>query len=138
MIQPPVELAQTDVFAPRFGLNEVRPLVDLRGAKVKDEAWLVHVANALKQSASADGDVITRAGYNSLLVNDVSVKPPAVIGIYPLFPDKAASAEVLTSGRAQSTLNEHITSSARGMPTRSRLYRCTCSSRTHTWSIAIT
>ena len=47
-----------------------------------------------------------------------------------------SQAEVLTSGRAQSTLN--ITSSTRGMPTRSRLYRCTCSSRTHTWSIAIT
>ena len=92
MIQPPVELAQTDVLAPRFGLNEVRPLVDLRGSKVKDEAWLVHVVNALKQSASADGDVITWAGYNSLLANDVSVKPPAVIGVYPVFPDKAASA----------------------------------------------
>ena len=50
----------------------------------------MHVANALKQSASADGDVITWAGYNSLLANDVSVKPLAVI--YPLFPDKAASA----------------------------------------------
>ena len=37
VIQPPVELAQTGVFAPRFGLNEVTPLVDLRGAKVKDE-----------------------------------------------------------------------------------------------------
>ena len=93
-------------------------LVDLRCAKVKDEAWLAHVANALTQSASSDGDVITWAGYNSLLANDVSVKPPAVIGVYPLFPDKAASAEVLTSGRAQSTLHlMNITSSARGMPT---------------------
>ena len=52
VIQPPVELAQTDVFAPIFGLNEVTPLVDLRGAKVKDEAWLVH---ALKQSARICG-----------------------------------------------------------------------------------
>ena len=52
VIQPPVELAQTDVFAPRFGLNEVTPLVDLRGAKVKDEAWLVH---ALTQSARICG-----------------------------------------------------------------------------------
>ena len=52
----------------------------------------MHVANALKQSASADGDVITWAGYNSLLANDASLKPPAVIGVYPLFPDKAASA----------------------------------------------
>ena len=46
VIQPAVELAQTDVFAPRVGLNDVRPLVDLLSAK--DEAWLVHVANALK------------------------------------------------------------------------------------------
>ena len=70
----------------------------------------MHVANVLKQSASADGDVtdvITWAWYNSLLANYVSVKPTAVIGVYSLFPDKAASAEVLTSGRAQSTLNEH-------------------------------
>ena len=67
----------------------------------------MHVTNILKQSASADGDVITWAWYNSLLANDVSVKPPAVIGVYPLLPDKAASAEVLTSGRAQSTVNEH-------------------------------
>ena len=52
----------------------------------------MHVANAPKQSASADGDVITWAGYNSLLANDVSVKPPAVTGVYNLFPDKAASA----------------------------------------------
>ena len=96
MIQPPVELAQTDIFAPRFGLNEIRPLVDLRGANVKDEAWLVHVANALKQSSSADEDGITWAGYNSLLANYVLVKPPAVIGVYPLFPDKAASASSMT------------------------------------------
>ena len=52
----------------------------------------MHVANAPKQSASADGDVITWAGYNSLLANDVSVKPQAVTGVYPLFPHKAASA----------------------------------------------
>ena len=58
----------------------------------KDEAWLVHVANSPKQSVSADGDVITWAGYNSLLANDVSVKPPAVTGVYPLLPDKATSA----------------------------------------------
>ena len=67
----------------------------------------MHVANVLEQSAYADGDVITWAWYNTLLANDVSVKPPAVIGVYPLLPDKAASAEVLTSGRAQSTLNEY-------------------------------
>ena len=67
----------------------------------------MQVTDALKQSASADGDVITWAWYNSLLANDVSVKPPAVIGVYPLFPDKASSAEVLTSGRAQCMLNEH-------------------------------
>ena len=50
------------------------------------------VTNALKQSASADGDVISWAGYNSLLTNYVSVKPSAVIGVYHLFPGKAESA----------------------------------------------
>ena len=39
-----------------------------------------------------EGDVITWSGFHSLLASDESVKPPAEIGVYPLFPDKAASA----------------------------------------------
>ena len=92
VIQPPVELNQTDVCAPRRGDNEVRPPRDDRGAKIKDEAWMEHVTTVLKEGTIADGDVITWSGYNSMLASDESVKPPAEIGIYPLFPDKAASA----------------------------------------------
>ena len=57
----------------------------------------MHLANAMKQNTSEDGDVITWTGYNSLLANDVSVKPPAV---YPLFPDKAASASSMKHAMA--------------------------------------
>ena len=92
MIQPPVELTTTDVFAPRLGDNEVRPTLNLHGAKVKDEAWMAHVASVINQDTLAEGDVITWSGYNSSILSDESVKPPAEIGIYPLFPDKAASA----------------------------------------------
>ncbi len=34
VIQPPVELTQTNVFAPRISNNKVRPPVDVQGAKV--------------------------------------------------------------------------------------------------------
>ena len=91
VIQPPVELTQTDVFAPRISNNKVRPPVDVQGAKVRDEAWMAHVNNVLKQGTLAEGDIITWSGYNSMQVSDESVKPPAEIGVYPLFPDKAAS-----------------------------------------------
>ena len=40
VMQPPVELAETDVFAPRLDDSKVRPLLDVQGAKVKDEAWM--------------------------------------------------------------------------------------------------
>ncbi|KAL8561604.1 hypothetical protein ACOMHN_024839 [Nucella lapillus] len=92
VIQPPVELTKTDVFAPRLGNSEVRPHLDVRGAKVKDEAWMAHVTRVLKQGTLAEDDVITWSGYNSMLASDDSVKPPAEIGVYPLFPEKAASA----------------------------------------------
>ena len=95
MIQPPVELTHTDVFAPRLGNSEVRPSCDVRGAKVKDEAWMAHVTRVLKQGNVAKDDVITWSGYNSMLASDESVKPPAEIGIYPLFPYKAASASLM-------------------------------------------
>jgi hypothetical protein len=93
MIQPPVELAQSiNVFAPRHGENEVRPHHDVQDAKVKDEAWIAHATRVLNQGMLEEGDVITWSGFNSLLASDKSVKPPAEIGVYPLFPDKAASA----------------------------------------------
>ena len=53
---------------------------------------MAHVGGVLRQDRLEDSDVITWSGYNSKLANDESVKPPAEIAVYPLFPDKAASA----------------------------------------------
>ena len=53
-----------------------------------------HVTRVVKQGTFAEGD-ITWSGYNSLLASDDSVKPPPKIGIYPLFPNKAASASLM-------------------------------------------
>ena len=88
MIQPPVELAQSNVFAPRHGENEVRRHHDVQCAKIKDEAWIAHATRVLNQGMLEEGDVITWSGFNSLLASDESVKPPAEIGVYPLFPER--------------------------------------------------
>ena len=53
---------------------------------------MAHVNSVLNQGTLAEGDIITWSGYNSVLASEQSVMPPAEIGIYPLFPDKAASA----------------------------------------------
>ena len=54
MIQPPVKLTQTDVFAPRLGNSKVRPPLDVRDANVKDAAWMAHVSRVLKQGMLAE------------------------------------------------------------------------------------
>lgn len=92
MIHTPVELSDNDIYAPRLDDSEVRPTIDVRGARIKDEGWMAHVTKVINQDALEKGDIITWSGYNSSLLNDESVKPPAEIGVYPLFPDKAASA----------------------------------------------
>ena len=58
--------------------------------------WMAHVNRVLQQDTLAEGDIITWSGYNSMLSSDESVKPSAEIGVYPLFPDKAASASSMT------------------------------------------
>ena len=35
--------------------------------------------------------IVTWAGFNANLLNEDTIKPKAVIGVLPLFPDKAAS-----------------------------------------------
>ncbi len=94
MIKTPVELSKADVFAQRLGDSEARPPHDVRGAIVKDEAWMEHVTRLLEKGELSEGDVITWSGYNSLLASEESVKPPAEIGVYPLSPDQATSAAV--------------------------------------------
>ena len=91
VIQTPVEFVQADIFAPRVN-DSIRPSHNVVGAKVKDEAWMQHVYRVIKQDELDEDNIVTWAGYNSSLASDESVKPPAEIGIYPLFADKAASA----------------------------------------------
>jgi hypothetical protein len=67
----------------------------LHGAKVKDESWMAHVSTVLKQDTLPEGEVITWSGYNSRLMSDDCVKPKAVIGVLPLFPDKAATPSMM-------------------------------------------
>ena len=63
----------------------------MHNAVVKDEAWMSHVNTILKKDTIGTNDIITWSGYNSMLASNESVKPPADIGVYPLFPHKAAS-----------------------------------------------
>ena len=91
VVVPPVELPNNPLFVPR-GNGQLRPNKNLiPGAKAKDESWMKHVANVLEQETLPDKEVITWSGYNSRLMAEDSLKPLAVIGILPLFPDKAAS-----------------------------------------------
>jgi len=56
---------------------------------------MAHVARVLQQDTLADGEVITWSGYNSHLVSDDSMRPKAVIGVLPLFPDNAATPSMM-------------------------------------------
>ena len=58
---------------------------------MNDELWMAHVNSVLQHDTLPEDEVITWSVYNSRLMNVDSLKPPAVIGFLPLFPDKAAS-----------------------------------------------
>jgi len=56
---------------------------------------MAHVARELQQDTLADGEVITWSGYNCSLMSDDSIKPKVVIGVLPLFRDKAATPSMM-------------------------------------------
>ena len=88
----PVELGNNPVSVPRSIISQVRPSHSLvQGAKMNDELWMAHVNSVLQHDTLPEDEVITWSVYNSRLMNDDLLKPPAVIGVLPLFPDKAAS-----------------------------------------------
>ena len=92
----PVELGNNHVFVPRRITSQVRPSHSLvQGAKMNDELWMAHVNSVLQHVTLPDDEVITWSVYNSRLMNDDSLKPPAVIGVLPLFPDTAASPSMI-------------------------------------------
>ena len=95
MVQP-AEFASNDLHVPRTPDLSTRPCHDLiHGAKVKDEAWMKHVSTLVEQDTLPDAEVITWSGYNFRLMSDDSVKPKAVIGVLPLFSDKAATPSMM-------------------------------------------
>ena len=92
----PVELGNNPVFVPRSIISQVRPYHSLvQGAKINDELWMAHVNSVLQHDTLPEDDVITWSVYNSRLMNDDSLKLPAVIGVLPLFPDKVASPSMI-------------------------------------------
>ena len=85
----PVELGNNPVFVPRIIISQVRQAHSLvQGAKMKDEFWMAHVNSVLQHDTLPEDEVITWSVYNSRLMNDDSLKPPAVIGIYLSFETK--------------------------------------------------
>ena len=82
------------MFVPRSTISQVRPSHSLvQGAnlaKMNDELWMAHVNSVLQHDTLPEDEDTTWSVYNSRLMNDDSLKPPAVIGVLPLFPDKAA------------------------------------------------
>ena len=85
----PVELGNNPVFVPRSIISQVRPSHSLvQGANMKDELWIAHVNSVLQHDTLPEDEVITWSVYNSRLMNDDSLKPPAVIDKHLSFQTK--------------------------------------------------
>ena len=73
-----------------------RPSHDgVRRSETKDEAWITHVGGHLSQEELEKGEVVTWSGFHSKLHEVGSVKPPAEIGILPLFLDKSTDPGII-------------------------------------------
>ena len=95
-VVPPVELDNNPMFVPRSINSPLRPSHNLvQGAKMKDESWMAHVTTVIQQDTFPEDEIITWSGYNSRLLGDDCLKPQAVMGVFPLFPDKAASPSMI-------------------------------------------
>ena len=74
----------------------VRPSHDgVRRSETKEEAWITYVGGHLSQEELEKGEVVTWSGFHSKLHEVAPVKPPAEIGILPLFPDKSTDPGIL-------------------------------------------
>lgn len=92
----PAEFPSNDLYVPCTPDRKCMPFHNrLHEAQVKDESWMAHVSTMLKPDTLPQGEVITWSGYNSRLMSDDSVKPKAVTGVLPLFPDKAAKPSMM-------------------------------------------
>ena len=91
VIVPPMDLTGGELFVPRdVDTRTVRPAHDrIPGSQGRDEAWLDHVSGLISKEELQKGDVVTWSGFNSSLEDASAIKPPAEIGILPIFPDKS-------------------------------------------------
>ena len=91
----PVELDNNSLFVPRNIQGKLRPSHNrVQGAIIKDEAWMIHVSKVLQQDLPP-GEIITWSGFSSQLMGENSLKPKAVTGVFPLFPEKTASPSMI-------------------------------------------
>ena len=92
----PVELGNNPVFVPRSIISQVRPFHSpVQGAKMNYDLGMAHVNSVIQHDTLPEDEVITWSVYNSRLMNDDSLNPPAVVGVLSLFPDKAASPSMI-------------------------------------------
>ena len=91
-VVPPADIYTRDVTLLKSELP-VRPRHDrIHGARVKDQAWLDNASDIILKSVNLNTeDTVTWAGFNSSLIKHDTIKPNAIMGVLPLFPDKAAS-----------------------------------------------
>ena len=90
-VVPPAELDGGDIVL-LLSEHPVRPRNDrITGATVKDQAWIDQVSDIILNSTDPGQHIVTWAGFNANLLNEDTIKPKAIIGVLPLFPDKAAS-----------------------------------------------
>ena len=88
----PVDLNNDYVLTP---VAEARPNQDqVHHAVEKDLSWLKHVSDVVAQDELVNLPV-SWSGYNSHIQDERDIKPRAIIGICPLFPDKAATASMM-------------------------------------------
>ena len=90
-------MPNADVFCPATGEGKAKPKQDrIADAVAKDQMWLDHVHKMMESEEVGEDDVpIMRSGYTSRHTDNSTIKPPAEIGILPLFEEKAASAGMI-------------------------------------------
>ena len=99
-IVPPAELdANNDVILKKTN-KPIRPGRDrIESAKAKDKTRINHASDIIlnKGSELDDKDKVTwaRAGFSSSRMHEDTVKPRAITGVLPMFPDKAASVSMV-------------------------------------------
>ena len=91
----PYELPKTDIFVPKSS-SKVRPSLDrIEGAKIRDQSWINNVKEVLSKTELDEHVCVTWAGHFSHMQEDKSIKPPAEIGMCPIFPDKITDPALL-------------------------------------------